>query len=384
MDKDLKKKFDADAKKLGYLYGFAKSKSAKKRLSDDLCKFQVLYEDIIGEDKVFKWSEDESIVTQLYKNREEDFFAFVNNYLVNYDFYKKSSNVVLNSYKDIDYNFLYKNVLCKKFSYDEADLILRDFFSKIGNKYYDFYLKLINDDKIYMNYPDKDYAGLTYSIDSIQKSYAVCSSSVMSLGSMSTIVHEIGHCYENYLQYNNFSNSSSFDGILYEVSSCFFELLFIKYLCNERIFLNDALVLNDDYYKNLYYYMFEIGVVCDFKEFNCDFYTRLKDDKDLIDAKIVKFNNKYYGDNRYYDKSGDINVRDSMIYGYGMFSSILMYEKFLQDKNTFLKGLDNIFMTYPLINDFSVFENVGISKMDFSDKGLLKKVLSKHKSDINK
>lgn len=380
MDINIKDMFDKDAKRLGYLYGFAKSKSAKKRIAFDLCKFQVLYEKMISCDYHFKWDSDDEIFNQIYINNRKDFLFFVNNYVNNYDFYSKSSSNVLDIYKSVDYNFDYRDGFHKSFSYDEACLILKDFFASLGDKYYCFFNDLLSSNFLYMDYPDKSDAGFTFDIGSIFKSYAVCSSSVFSLYSMSVIVHEVGHCYERMLQYNSCSCVNDFGSILYEVSSCFFELLFIRYLEDKRICPKDSYIVNDLYLNDFYNNMFELNLICDFKDVLWDAKANLDVDKDLISKRVEYFNNLYCGNNRYYDycSSNKINVRDSMSYGYGALLSFHMYEKYLEDREYFLKGFDDIMMTYFLINDFSVFERVNISSNDFYDNKPIRKVLSKY------
>ena len=246
----------------------------------------------------------------------------------------------------------------------------------MGDKYYKFFKSLVDNKQIEMGYVG-DYSNMaeTTWLNCLNKSYVCCSSSTYNFYSLISLVHEVGHAYEASVVNNK--NNKSFSTLFYEVSSCFFEYLFLRYVNDRRILVNDGKILEFDFLYDIYYFFFQnvlvqsLGNIFILDDYNLtiDFFTKKK----LVDELNRKYNSNIQLDDN------PINVRDALIYGYGRLIGINIYDRYVDDKKDILKRFDNFMNQYTLVGTFDSIDVLGISKDDLISNKVLKRTLKEYK-----
>lgn len=366
-----------DAKRLEHIYSKAKSKSALKNIGNDLFGFQYLYFGIWGNDDYLRWEDDvlfDDVMQEYYYKKMKQFFT---NYTYDLNFCFNSSRSVLQAYCDnkfSDLSNVYGNF--RRLNKKDAMNILFDFFDSMGDKYYKFFKSLVDNKQIEMGYVG-DYSNMaeTTWLNCLNKSYVCCSSSTYNFYSLISLVHEVGHAYEASVVNNK--NNKSFSTLFYEVSSCFFEYLFLRYVNDRRILVNDGKILEFDFLYDIYYFFFQnvlvqsLGNIFILDDYNLtiDFFTKKK----LVDELNRKYNSNIQLDDN------PINVRDALIYGYGRLIGINIYDRYVDDKKDILKRFDNFMNQYTLVGTFDSIDVLGISKDDLISNKALKRTLKEYK-----
>ena len=153
-----------------------------------------------------------------------------------YSFYQK----IIDIYKKDDFCSYEYNVF-KKINMPKMANAVYDFFASLGNDVLGIYVGMMNHHNILLS-NNPDYAG--YALDTIPLDYPciVIENIPKYLQFYTTLVHEIGHAYQFYLQRNQ-KNFSSFNPFV-EINSLLFEKLFCDYLINNH-------VINDNLYHEL-------------------------------------------------------------------------------------------------------------------------------------
>ncbi len=313
-------------------------------------------------------------LSEYYYKKMKQFFT---NYTYDINFCFNSSRSVLQAYCDnkfSDLSNVYGNF--RRLNKKDAMNILFDFFDSMGDKYYKFFKSLVDNKQIEMGYVG-DYSNMaeTTWLNCLNKSYVCCSSSTYNFYSLISLVHEVGHAYEASVVNNK--NNKSFSTLFYEVSSCFFEYLFLRYVNDRRILVNDGKILEFDFLYDIYYFFFQnvlvqsLGNIFILDDYNLtiDFFTKKK----LVDELNRKYNSNIQLDDN------PINVRDALIYGYGRLIGINIYDRYVDDKKDILKRFDNFMNQYTLVGTFDSIDVLGISKDDLISNKALKRTLKEYK-----
>lgn len=133
---------------------------------------------------------------------------------------------------------------------DYGKKIVFDFFKSLNVDVLDLYNEMKNNIS-YSNLHEKDLEGTCYEILESKYSYINLDNSSFNTSSLSTLVHEVGHAYHNYLLRNH--PKLTYYTIIDETMSSLFEKLFFKYL--EKNYSNYVNVNNlwYEYYSLSYY-----------------------------------------------------------------------------------------------------------------------------------
>ena len=180
---------------------------------------------------------------------------------------------MLNEKKVIEHiipNFEYKE---EKVSFDNKSAsyllnILEGFFNSLSPSLLSFYKKLSQNKQIFfVTSPDKNYQKRAFSINDFfddNKKY-VYIYRFNNMHDLSTLIHEIGHAYYNYLNSVNCYMDYNVDfDMKIEILSILLEALFINYL--KYIHLdNDALMLEKDFFNDLKYYRNNMHQISDIR-----------------------------------------------------------------------------------------------------------------------
>ena len=86
----------------------------------------------------------------------------------------------------------------KKINKDQLDELLNEFFLSLGDDVYNLYVKLCDNSNICIS-SESDF--LAYSLDTkgVDNSCIVISDCENNMAFYFSLVHEMGHCYQNYL-----------------------------------------------------------------------------------------------------------------------------------------------------------------------------------------
>lgn len=368
----------------------ANSYSKRKAIADELIMFSNLYKDLLGEDCKFDWDED----LKIYDTRDQlyliEFEKFVEDVNEKKDFYYKLSKSVINSFNNIHYPF-YKYFDSAILNSPRLDnnTMLKLILSFLKNFDYDTYLdmkdKMKNLEVLQFEF-DSCFGGLTFPISSLNKNFILLNTLFDdNVYKYSVIAHEYGHTFEMKMFQNSDNNMLIEKGgetPYTEVSSCFFEYAFLNYLKESKIYTDYVNCCLDNYFKEMLNDFFEINLISKFPDLEID-----EDENITIESKeIVNYGEKIKNKLNYYNFSEyetPISFKSPYIYGIGKLFSIYLYEKY-KENSDFLTEFKKSLSLYPIVNDISVFNNVGINEENLLNGDILKKVLKKHSHDFRK
>ena len=170
-----------------------------------------------------------------------------------------------------------------KVSISKMAEVVYNFFASLGNDVLNIYLNMINHDNILLS-NTSDCSG--YALDTIPLDYPciVIENIPKYLQFYGVLVHEIGHCYQFYLQRNqrNFSNFNPY----VEITSLLFEKLFCDYLVNNYV-IKDRLqydledhvyFLNDVSISKVLSKLFINRKICSLNPYNLSYNTSVSSD----------------------------------------------------------------------------------------------------------
>lgn len=157
--------------------------------------------------------------------------------------YRKFSNIIDNFHKEYFYSAGYYSKF--KVNHNQMLNLIREFFKTLGDDVLNMYDRLYDSNQLIISPLDDYTCGITYNNAPLNDPGIVLMNSENDFLFYMTIIHEIGHCYQDYLLRNqrNFSVLSPYS----ELTSHLFEFLFFDYLKN--IF---GEYYNMDYEKEFY------------------------------------------------------------------------------------------------------------------------------------
>lgn len=375
---DYREIFKREKDRLNYLYAKANTKSKKERLAYDLILFSDMYNRYVKENVSFDWDDDIIIINESQKVLSE----FISNMLGNKD---NIVNLIKNNFDMFslekfsvysDYAKDYHNIsvgLAKKY--------IIDFFKTIDNSLAERFIhKLANSEMFICSYND-DNLGATYRLDAVDKSviiFAVCDK--MTIYNVGTLVHEMGHDFE----FENAKNSgitNAWNKMLrtpyVEVSSSFFEYAFINYLIDNRIYLDDAMMLKRSFLKRILYNFLSILIICKMENWEIDSKLEVK----IKDIDTVNYANELSEKMNlfsYFKIEDKMSFRNPFIYGVGELLGIYAYEVYKDDPKEFLSKFKKVLIEYNN-SGMEAFYQLGISESDLLDGNILRKVLRESK-----
>lgn len=198
-----------------------------------------------------------------------------------------------------------------------------------------------------------------------------------------TIAHEYGHSFEMSLFLKNNNHiliEKELETPFCEVTSSFFEYAFLNYLKENKIYANYVNQCLDNYFKEILEHFFQINLITKFSNLKIN-------EEDYItfdDIDVIKYGNKIKNKLNYYsfaDYDEPVDFMSVYMYGVGKLLSIYLYENYKENPN-FLVELKKSILSYPLVGDLSVFNNVGINEEELIKGEIFKKVLKKHCNDF--
>ena len=153
------------------------------------------------------------------------------------------------------------------------------------------------------------------------------------------------------------------------------------YLIDNKIYLEDALMLKRKYLKQVFYYLFSALVMLNIDELQIDYsYMALlgkEDEVNYANELLMKMNSC----SKLYNVGDKINFKDSFIYSMGRLMSIYLYDIYKENPKEFLSNFKKILVDYKN-NNFEAFEQIGVTKEMVSDGSVLRRVLREVKRDI--
>ena len=385
---NIKVKLDIYKKKLIDKYYRLNSNSKRMMLARDLIQFSALYKTLFGENEQLPWDNDFRICNSYDFNDMQHINKFIDNVNRDNDFYYRLSNNIITTYKNVNYPF-YKyfngGIINNPRLDDETMLnLILTFLKKYDNDFYNnMILKMENDELISLNI-EENVSGMVYPFSSINLNLILLNNlSSDNLFKYSTIVHEYGHSFEMDLflkSNNNILIEKELETPFFEITSCFFEYAFLNYLKDNKIYLDYVNQCLDNYFKEILEHFFQINLVTKFPNLEID------EDNCVIfeDIDIKEYGNKIKNKLNYYafpDYDEPVDFMNMYIYGVGKLFSLYLYENYKENPN-FLVELKKSLLSYPLIGNLSVFNNIGINEEELIKGKKLEKILNKHFADF--
>lgn len=373
---DYQKIFKRELDRLNYLYAKANTKSKKKRLAYDLILFSHMYNSFSDKEENFAWDYDIDIINENIDFKND----FIGNVLDNQDLI---INVVENSFniflsEDID---IYREYGKNYHNLDEGKMLkyVADFFRKMDESLVDrLNYKLSNIEFFINNMIDN--TGVTYPIEIIDKNIILFSSGITTVYDGTVLVHEMGHDFE-------FDNSKK-SGVIntyknicktpyMEVSSSFFEYAFINYLVDNKIYLEDSMMLKRRFLFQCLHRLIDILILDKMENLDIDYDFSVK----LKDCREIDYANSLFSELNLCDEymvGSKINFRDAFIYGIGKLLGIYAYEVYKENPKEFLSKFKTALLQYNNIG-MDAFCVMGINSEDLVGGKVLRRVLRESK-----
>lgn len=152
--------------------------------------------------------------------------------------YEKFSEI-LDTYKDNDF-CKYAYIGGSKINKSKMENALWNFFSSLGDDVLAIYCNMALSGNIYSTNYLMDRLGYSMDAAPIDKGCIAVQNIPYYIDFYTTLAHEVGHCYQFYLQKNQ-RNCAMFDPYC-EITSLLFEKLFIEYLKNNYVVKDTSLL----------------------------------------------------------------------------------------------------------------------------------------------
>ncbi len=293
----------------------------------------------------------------------------------NFDIHLNITSKIYDVYKELGYyNDTFASLYPKnKVSSKKEEEILLEFLNSVDSASGAIYNNLKNSNNIILteNFKPEDseyeseYLGTCINGLGIEPDkISLENGNSPSVTYLQTLVHEIGHSYENEFMRSMSSNQQMFRYYysFSEVMSEFFERIFIDFLIENRIFYDDAerslYLKNEDIFCNLMHLNFVV--------FACINGSCIFDDQyyQIIDYDCYKEYNK--GREFAFEFEDVENYLNLIHYGYGSLIAEYFFKIYKQDKKEGLKEIKNFLSNQALISDRQMFEDIGFLDNDFS------------------
>ena len=200
---------------------------------------------------------------------------------------------------------------------------------------------------------------------------------IMTVDESRSLVHELGHDFEfmNARESGETNIWSKIEKTIYsEVSSSFFEYAFINYLIDNKIYLEDSLMLKRRFLNQTLFYLIYILIIDKIGELEIDWDFSIKlDDDDIVDYANSLFE-KIILPTEEFEIGSKLNFRNSIIYGLGKILGIYAYEIYKENPKEFLSKFRKALLEYNN-NGMDAFYELGINKDELVNGKVLRRVL---------
>ena len=193
--KDVKEIIRIYTEKLNWIYSKANTKSKKKKIVYDLFSFSEICHEHFNINEDFIWENDNEL-TSLIVNPD---MYFIDNILNSKILFNDISNSVITTFKDSKFPF-YKNQgkVLNSLTSEKISEIVLDFISEYDNNLLKLYEDKLYNNEIFIGNLFENTGGLTYQLNTLNKTWIFMNSELdHSILFASTIVHELGHAYED-------------------------------------------------------------------------------------------------------------------------------------------------------------------------------------------
>lgn len=382
MGDEFKELFKRSVERYQYMYARANTKSKKKEIAFDLIFFDNMYNYLVSEKVDFPWGDD----IELTNARFDIANGLIENVMEEQNILKK---IFYNNFKIfIENNFsLFTDYFKNYHSISETLMIenIGDFLGCFDELLVDRFESKLENSEICINNTISKYDGLTYSLEAINKNIIMFSPGrYFTIDNARVLVHELGHDFEFENAKKSGINSlwSKIAKTLYvEACPCFFEYAFINYLIDNRIYYDDALMLQRRFLNQVYYYLSYALTIMNIRNMSIDiaFDVTLKTDDVVNYANhlLTKMNSSI----DLYKIGDKLNFRTSLIYAMGKLLGIYIYEVYKNNPKDFLSKFRKVLIEYKDKN-FGAFESIGITEEMLMDGYVLKKILKDVNSKI--
>lgn len=370
---DYKEIFRRQYDQLCYLYAKANTKSKKAKIAYDLIFFEEMYNKFSDELVVFPWSDDKYINEERIRVAD----AYVENILKEQIIYSQMSYIGFNMF--VEENFSLYTDYGKNYHKISGKMLQKyifQFFQNLDKDLVERFKSKLLSNEMFINTNIGDYAGLTFPMESINKNIILFDSKDdMTINEARSLVHELGHDFE----FEN-SHKSGVDNTwnkicrtsYVEVSSSFFEYAFINYLIENKIYIDDALMLKRRYLIQTCYFLVNILAIINIKDLKLDYnYCVTLDNVEYANSILDLINSCEHR----YQEGDKLNLRTCFIYGVGKLLAIYIYELYRENSIDFLSKFKKSLLEYKDIG-ISAFKNLGVTEEELISGRILKRVLN--------
>ncbi|MBQ8192464.1 MAG: hypothetical protein IJZ46_00105 [Bacilli bacterium] len=379
--KDVKEIIRIYTEKLNWIYSKANTKSKKKKIVYDLFSFSEICHEHFNINEDFIWENDNELISLIVN---PDMY-FIDNILNSKIMFNNISNSVITIFKDSKFPF-YKNQgkVLNSLTPEKISEIVFDFISEYDNNLLKLYEDKLYNNEIFIGNLFENTGGLTYQLNTLNKTWIFMNSELdYSILFASTIVHELGHAYEDDilnktgLSCHGLKTSCS---PYYEVPSNFLEYAFLNYLKENKIYNSDADIILSNYYIDLFEYMYAINILLKIYEINIT--TNDYVEMEIKKEEIINYANELNGQLNYYSYFSDlnniVNYKNAFIYGIGHLMSLYLYEVYKENPKYFKKEFKNALINY-YTEGINAFKGLNITEEKLINNKVLSKVLKENR-----
>lgn len=373
---EYKEIFKRDLDRLTYLYVKATTKSKKKAIAYDLISFENMYDYLFPDENIiFPWSDDDDLI-DFRIDLAHDLFSGV------LEDKKFLLNVAENSFEIfLENNFsIYCDYKKRLHRLEEGKLqrYILDFYDEIAPMLKNVFTDKLDNSEVFINNNLKNEVGVFFPFESLKKNIIFfVSHGHMCIDEARVWVHEMGHDFEYQNAYKN-GTTRVWDKIartIYvEISSCFFEYAFINYLIDNKIYLEDAMILKRRYLNQIFEYLSYILIIFSQSKLFIDYEFKIK----LVNDDMVEYANSLLeemnSDDRLFQLGDKLNFRSAFVYGIGKLLGVYVYDAYKNNKEEFLSNFRKVLLEYK-DRGIDALDYLDITKDDLIKGDVLKKTL---------
>ena len=368
MEKEVIDRFEDIGKKLNEEYLKAGNKSKQKRIIYDLYTFDSICEESFNFKNKHLWIVDSGLTP-----KEDKFIEYINR---DKKIFFDISKSVVNCFANENYSYNEYRKVSPKLSKKEMMDIVFSFLNTIDVNIYNKLKEKIDNYSIFET-SLYGYQGFIVTIEILKDNFIVVNNeSGYNLEFALSLVHETGHLFE--LEHLYSQNRSSYRSMsmltpYYEVSSSFFEYAFLRYLNDNRIIDYCSRLQLHNYFIDLFINNFYMNLICMKKDIipNGN-YVYIDEENTNKYAEYIMNKTNFYGISFYNE---GLDYRDSFIYSIGQLFAVYMYERYKEDKNSFINEFKRSFLLYPDNPCIDVFSGVGIDYDIIKEGKILRKII---------
>lgn len=312
----------------------------------DLCSMMYFVNGSLVDDNFLSKNQQKFILKHYQEQALEGIKIFENNILI----HTSSSKKVIENFNKVHFHS-YDGDL-EKVSIRENIELVRDFLQQYDLEQLDYFDYLIKNNCI--NISDrklKFYQGISFL--SLKKSYILCNN-FGNINLAVTLIHEYGHTYSSFK--NNYQHLNK-NLNLSEINSHYMEYMFLDFLIKNNLFGDDALLIQNRNYKDLYVRSLMLLILTSIDNLKCEeSYIIINEDAE-IKKSILKLQDVRYSE--LLSLTADtLNLHDILNYTYGNLMGLMYFAKYSDNPSKIKKELEYVIKGKKTLRDIVTLDGL--------------------------